>query len=283
MKKNTLILLAVVLGSGVLFTAAQQNTFCSANVPCSLSAKWTFNESTVGGPVAALNIVPGTLPNSVLATGDIALDSGASNNLKIYNGASWDIYGKLPINLAGGAGVVTGVLPGANMAATNLAGGNNPGGVTGVLPVGNEGSGTPAASKYVDGGTGAWTALPASVTEATMANQAAGPLGTTGTCGTTGSFIHCTDYILPNAHTLVRFIVFVYVAPVGCSTAAVFAVRDITSSTNLTTLSPTITGVADSGALSVAMTAGHTFGIGLTTTPAGCSTFINSGQTAVYQ
>lgn len=65
------------------------------------------------------------------------------------------------VNLAAsGNGGVTGILPGANMAATNLAGGNNPGGVTGVLPVANEGTGTPGAGKYVDGATGAWTALP---------------------------------------------------------------------------------------------------------------------------
>jgi hypothetical protein len=76
----------------------------------------------------------------------------------------------LPINLAGGAGVVTGTLPGANMSATNLAGTGN-GGVTGSLPftsvsgtatTAQIGTGTPAASKYVDGATDAWTVLPAS-------------------------------------------------------------------------------------------------------------------------
>src|SRR5260370_41232111 len=108
MRKNTFVLLAVILVCCAIFAAAQTNLFCASNVPCTLGAKWTFNESTVGGPVAPLAIVPGTLPNSVLATGDVALDSGASNNLKIYNGVSWDSYGKLPINLAGGASVVTG-------------------------------------------------------------------------------------------------------------------------------------------------------------------------------
>jgi hypothetical protein len=47
----------------------------------------------------------------------------------------------------------------ADIPAIDLAASGN-GGVTGILPVASEGSGTPAAGKYVDGGTGAWTAIP---------------------------------------------------------------------------------------------------------------------------
>jgi hypothetical protein len=90
----------ILLGGDMIWRAWAQgpNTFCAANIPCTASALWNFT----GG-----------------------LQSGGAT------------VATLPVNLAGGSGVVTGVLPGANMSATNLAGGNNPGGVSGILPFAN--------------------------------------------------------------------------------------------------------------------------------------------------
>ncbi len=115
------------------------------------------------------------------------------------------------VNLAAGNvnGGVTGVLPGANMAATNLAGGNNPGGVSGVLPVANEGTGTPSAGTYVDGATGAWTAIPATGVQTiykTTTTKAAASLGT-------------TTMVTPGRNTIYKFNVRVTqtVATLSCS------------------------------------------------------------------
>jgi hypothetical protein len=112
----------------------------------------TINATQLGGQSAPASAVVGINDTQTLSNKSIAgseINSGTVPSAQIP-----------AINLAAsGNGGVTGVLPGANMAATNLAASGN-GGVTGVLPVANEGSGTPASGKYVDGGTGAWTALP---------------------------------------------------------------------------------------------------------------------------
>ena len=44
--KSTLILLAVILGLGVLLAAAQTNTFCASNLPCTITAPWSFTSPT---------------------------------------------------------------------------------------------------------------------------------------------------------------------------------------------------------------------------------------------
>jgi hypothetical protein len=91
----------------------------------------------------------------------------------------------------------------------------------------------------------------------------------------TATVVTCSTVILPRTHTVVRFDVTVTQAPLGCTTAPVFGIKDLTSSTVLTsvTISNGIsTGLVDSGAVSVATTAGDTFTVGLTTSPAGCTT-----------
>lgn len=93
--RRAILTAALLLIAGALVATPQTNTFCANNLPCTVSGAWNFT----GG-----------------------LQNGGVN------------VPTLPINLAGGSGVVTGVLPGANMTATNLAGGNNPGGVSGTLP-----------------------------------------------------------------------------------------------------------------------------------------------------
>src|SRR6266850_4563354 len=111
MKKNTLVLLAVVLILGVLFAAAQgPNTFCASNLSCTVSALWNFN---AGLQVGGVSVLTNPVNLATQVTGTLAGANYAAVNLAAGN-------------VNGGA---TGVLPGANMAATNLAGGNNPGGV----------------------------------------------------------------------------------------------------------------------------------------------------------
>jgi hypothetical protein len=90
--KRTILTAALLLIAGALVATPQTNTFCSNNLPCTVSGLWNF----AGG----------------LQVGGVAVPT-------------------LPINLAT---QVTGTLPGANMAATNLAGGNTNGGVSGTLP-----------------------------------------------------------------------------------------------------------------------------------------------------
>jgi len=156
--------------------------------------------------------------------------------------------------------------------------------LSGTASTAQIGTGTPAASKYVDGGTGAWTALPSGgVSEATLTtgNTQIGGGNTVCASGTSG--IACTFYFLVNAHTLTRLLVSTSQAPSGCSTNGQMGVKDITSSTVLTSLTPTATGVLDSGAISISMTAGHQFAIGLTTQSVGCTTFPTFTATATYQ
>ena len=135
------------------------------------------------------------------------------------------------------------------------------------------GTGAPAAGKYVDGGTGAWTTIPVSgVTETpwtmtiTSANLVAGP------CATGGQ--NCAETVFVNAHTIVRMTYIVVTGPSGCSTNAILGVRDVTSATNLVTSTVTAASgtFVDSGAISVSMAAGHTFQLGLLGTSAGCTT-----------
>lgn len=98
----------------------------------------------------------------------------------------------------------------------------------------------------------------------------------------------CSVVIFLNAHILFR-LTFQTVTqiPGGCSTNLIVGVRDITASTTLA--SSTITngqslGFVDSGALSVAIPAGHQIGIGAIQANAGCTTApIVQNLNMVYQ
>jgi hypothetical protein len=94
----------------------------------------------------------------------------------------------------------------------------------------------------------------------------------------------CYFYILPNTHQITRIVANVSTAPVGCGTNAQFGIRDITSASNLAAITPTITGITDSGALSVATVAGHTFAVGQIVADASCATHVNVASLTVnYQ
>jgi hypothetical protein len=93
--KRAIFTAAVLVLAGAVAASPQGNTFCAANLGCTLTGLWNFT---------------GGLQNNGVAVPT------------------------LPINLAT---QVTGTLPGANMVATNLAGGNTNGGVSGTLPGSN--------------------------------------------------------------------------------------------------------------------------------------------------
>ena len=84
----------------------------------------------------------------------------------------------------------------------------------------------------------------------------------------------CIDTVFPSAHTITRFMFFVVFAPVGCSTNSTMGIRDVTSATNLqaVTINQAAGTFVDSGPISVAMTAGHRFQIGVISPATGCST-----------
>lgn len=102
--------------------------------------------------------------------------------------------------------------------------------------------------------------------------------GTTGPCASGG----CSFYTFGANHALTRLIVNTVFAPSGCSPNAVVGVRDITSSTNLLTQTPTALGVVTTTG-SVTITAGHNIGIGVISLASGCTQVANFVITAVYQ
>ena len=89
---------------------------------------------------------------------------------------------------------------------------------------------------------------------------------------------------LANAHTLTRLIAIASTQASGCGTQPVVALYDQNTAATVSTLTiPNTTTLVDSGALSVAMTAGHRFSVSVTTIGAGCGTNALVKITATYQ
>lgn len=146
--------------------------------------------------------------------------------------------------------------------------------LSGTASTSQIGTETPAAGKYVDGGTGAWTTLPSSATEflweygTSHGNAVTIATNSLTVCTVTNSA--CSVVLYPSAHTIKRLTFILQLSAAGCWTSPQLGIRDETSSTVLTSLTLTngeATGFIDSGALSVSMTAGDKFSLG-----AGCAT-----------
>jgi hypothetical protein len=98
------------------------------------------------------------------------------------------------------------------------------------------------------------------------------------------SLTNASKVFFASAHTLTRFYATAIVSAVGCSIPEQVAVEDTTSSTNLATLTLSNgAGDVDSGALSVAMTAGHLFVFAVAIAPSGCSVTPVYNYAATYQ
>jgi hypothetical protein len=91
----------------------------------------------------------------------------------------------------------------------------------------------------------------------------------------------CVRMNFANPHTITRLAYNLMISPSGCANNAVVGVYDVTSSTLLTSLTITngqALGWVDSGALSVATTAGHALGVGVTNGAAACTTYPTIGM-----
>jgi hypothetical protein len=105
-------------------------------------------------------------------------------------------------------------------------------------------------------------------------------------CPSNATSNSCLQIILTQPHTLIRVTYSVDNLGSGCSVQEVLTFRDVTLSTNLFTSTVTATAgtLVDSGVLSVPMTAGDTFLLGILTAPSGCGVNpVVHGLTAVYQ
>lgn len=116
-----------------------------------------------------------------------------------------------------------------------------------------------------------WQAASGGVSETVVSGTV-----TSGVCGS-GSPSNCAVVFIPaNAHTLTRLVSVVTTAGAGCSANSQWAIIDLSNSNAVLasgTPSNIVGTVTDSGALSVAMTAGHRFALGQANNPTGCTTF----------
>lgn len=193
-------------GSGLLASWVNAASVVTASTGLAESGSTTIAlslASTVGLSVLAVAATGSAVPTAIAGTGAQTLrvnDTGTVLGFGALNlGSSAAVTGVLPganysaVNLAiGGAGGVQGVLPGANMSATNLAA-SGVGGVQGVLATSN----MTAINLASSGGGGVSGILPA-------ANVTAINVATTGAGGIQGQpfFLPTTNLTSGGATTM---------------------------------------------------------------------------------
>jgi hypothetical protein len=244
------------------------STIATGTAPLSVNSTTVvpnLNASKLGGFNAPSTAIVGLSDTQVLANKTFDISANTLKN-------STNTAGHYPRN--NGTNYVDGTIAGADLPATasNCTGNN--------FAQGLNAGGTPicgAASVGVTESTFGWGA----VSQTTAATS-------TFICSNSSSNpIVCPETVFAKAHTLVRFTYNLVTAPLGCSTQPVIGVRDDTAGSVLTSLSianSQATGFVDSGALSIATTAGNKIGIGQTTVYVGCSTAaVVANLTAVFQ
>ncbi len=135
-----------------------------ANLSATGGSNQIVRQNSVGGAFTVSVLAAADIPNldaSKITTGQLALARGGTNaDLSATGGANQIVRQ----NSAGGAFTVS-VLAAAdipNLDAAKIT--------TGTFAVARLGTGTPVANTYVDGGTGAWTALPSNPTLTALTN-----------------------------------------------------------------------------------------------------------------
>jgi hypothetical protein len=219
---------------------------------------WTGNEThsgteTFGGAV--------TVNGTMTFTGQvIGLPGTGTVTSVILTTPSWLTVTGSPITTSGTLAVTPTVAQAAHQVIATCGAGSTF--APCLLVAGDLGTGSATSTTFLRGDL-TWQPT---ATEATFTS---GPLNVT-FFNTTG--IMSPKYVLSFAHTLTRIRAAMNGVMAGCAGTATVAVYDFTSSAIVSSISVG-NGSADidSGALSVAMTAGHVFGLNTTTATSGCS------------
>jgi hypothetical protein len=182
--------------------------------------------------------------------------------------------------------------------ATDVTGSLPVGDLTGQIPISQVGSaglsGTAPISIAATGAISCSTCLTTTSTSVPWVaicdqfNAGGSQLGCYGGFAS-GSQSIWAETILPTAHTLLRFTIYMTAGVTSCTTYPVISFRDETSNTTLASLTlPNSVGpdFLDSGILSVALTSGDTFSVKTTTAGDTCVNTVgyqNWEATAIYQ
>lgn len=178
MRRILLTALALIL-AGAFAASPQTNTFCSSSLPCAVSALWNFTGGLQASGVNVADVSSAqTLANKTEnITSNPHVENTPTAGLYLRdNGTSFQ-----PSAVAAAGAVTCAAHKWASTLSDNSASTcTQPAfsDVTGTASTSQIGTGTPAASKYVDGATGAWTILPANAVNGASQTSAATNVGT---------------------------------------------------------------------------------------------------------